>query len=40
LKAKGVKAFLKTVAEEEGISVSRLKQLLTAEMPTKSPFKW
>lgn len=29
--AKGIKAFLKTVAEEEGISVSRLKQLLTAE---------
>lgn len=28
LKAKGVRAFLKTVAEEEGISVSRLKQLI------------
>lgn len=28
LKAQGVKAFLKVVAEEEGISVSRLKQLL------------
>ena len=40
LKAKGVKAFLKTVAKEEGISVSRLKQLLTAEKLTKSPFKW
>lgn len=28
LKARGVKAFLKTTAEEEGISVPRLKQLL------------
>jgi hypothetical protein len=27
-KAKGTKAFLKAVAEEEGISVTRLKQLL------------
>lgn len=31
VKAKGVKAFLKTVAEEEGITVSRLKQLLREE---------
>lgn len=31
LKAKGVKAFLKTVAGEEGISISRLKQLLQDE---------
>lgn len=31
LKAKGVKAFLKTVAEEEGLSISRIKQLLQDE---------
>ena len=31
VKNKGVKAFLKTVAEEEGITVSRLKQLLREE---------
>ena len=31
IKNKGVKAFLKTVAEEEGITVSRLKQLLREE---------
>lgn len=31
LKTKGTKAFLKAVAEEEGISVSRLKQLLREE---------
>lgn len=31
LKAQGTKAFLKTVAEEEGISISRLKQLLKEE---------
>lgn len=35
--AKGIKAFLKTVAEEEGISVSRLKQLVhTENAPAKS----
>ncbi|MEJ1402431.1 MAG: hypothetical protein RPU73_00935 [Candidatus Sedimenticola sp. (ex Thyasira tokunagai)] len=33
LKAKGVKAFLKTVAAEEGIGVSRIKQLLQDEQP-------
>lgn len=33
LKAKGVKAFLKTVADEEGIGVSRIKQLLQDEKP-------
>ncbi len=33
LKAKGVKAFLKTVAEEEGLSISRIKQLLQDEKP-------
>jgi hypothetical protein len=31
LRAKGVKAFLKTIADEEGISISRLKQLLQDE---------
>mgnify|MGYP000530610752 CR=1 FL=1 len=31
VKNKGTKAFLKTVAEEEGITVSRLKQLLREE---------
>ncbi len=41
LKAKGVRAFLKTVAEEEGISVSRLKQLLKDDpTPAKSPLNW
>jgi len=41
LKAKGVRAFLKTVAEEEGISVSRLKQLLKDDStPAKSPLNW
>ena len=33
LKTKGVKAFLKTVAEEEGLSISRIKQLLQDEIP-------
>lgn len=37
LKAKGVKAFLKTVAEEEGLSVSRVKQLLQEETEPKKP---
>ena len=38
-KAKGTKAFLKVVAVEEGISVSRLKQLLEHNStPSKSPF--
>ncbi|BAZ94063.1 single-stranded DNA-specific exonuclease [Thiohalobacter thiocyanaticus] len=37
LKAKGVKAFLKTVAEEEGISVTRVKQLLQEETEPKKP---
>lgn len=41
LKAKGVRAFLKAVAEEEGISVSRLKQLLKDDpTPAKSPLNW
>lgn len=34
LKTQGVKAFLKTVAEEEGLSVSRIKQLIQVEKPT------
>jgi hypothetical protein len=39
-KAKGNKAFLKTVARAEGFSVSRLKQLLQAEpAPTKPKFR-
>lgn len=33
LKAKGVKAFLKTVAEEEGLSISRIKQLIQDDNP-------
>ena len=33
-KAEGCKAFLKEVADEEGISVSRLKQLLADEAPS------
>ncbi len=33
-KAKGTKAFLQVVAEEEGISDTRLKQLLKEERPT------
>jgi len=37
LKAKGIRAFLKTVAEEEGISVSRLKQLLKDETEPAKP---
>lgn len=41
VKNKGVKAFLKTVAEEEGITVSRLKQLLREETtPAKSRQSW
>lgn len=36
LKAKGVKAFLKTVAEEEGLSTSRIKQLIRKDYPQKS----
>jgi len=41
LKAQGVKAFLKTVSAEEGITVSRLKQLLREETaPTKSHSNW
>lgn len=34
LKAKGVKAFLKTVAVEEGLSISRIKQLVQDEKPS------
>lgn len=34
LKAKGVKAFLKTVAEEEGLSITRIKQLIQNDSPT------
>lgn len=37
LKKQGVKAFVKTVADEEGISVSRLKQLLQEETEPKNP---
>jgi len=33
LKTQGVKAFLKTVAEEEGISTSRIKQLIQDNKP-------
>ncbi len=41
VKAKGTKAFLKTVAKEEGISVSRLKQLLKEESePAKPGSRW
>ena len=32
-KAKGTKAFLRRVADEEGISVSRLKQLTSGDPP-------
>jgi hypothetical protein len=35
--AKGTKAFLKVVAEEEGISVSRLKQLVKEETELPAP---
>jgi len=39
-KTKGNKAFLKTVSKDEGISVSRLKQLLNEESkPTKARFR-
>lgn len=34
LKAKGEKAFLKTVAEEEGLSISRIKQLIRDDKST------
>lgn len=37
LKANGTRAFLKTTAEEEGISVSRLKQLLNDETEPAKP---
>lgn len=37
VKAKGTKAFLKAVAEEEGISVSRLKQLLNDDTEATKP---
>lgn len=41
LKASGTRAFLKTAAEEEGISVSRLKQLLHDDTkPAKPHFGW
>lgn len=41
VKAKGTRAFLKTVAEEEGISISRLKQLLKDNpAPAKSSLNW
>lgn len=33
LKARGIKAFLKVLAEEEGLSASRLKQLLAEDKP-------
>lgn len=37
VKAKGIKPFLKTVAEEERITVSRLKQLLREETSSTKP---
>jgi len=38
LKARGVKAFLKTVSEEEGLSITRIKQLIKDDEPaTKQP---
>jgi hypothetical protein len=41
LKAQSVKAFLQKVAKEEGISVSRLKQLVKeASEPTKPKSGW
>ena len=41
LKDKGIKAFLKTVAEEEGIGISRLKQLLEEDnAPKKTKSTW
>lgn len=41
LKKKGVKAFQKTLADEEGISISRLKQLLNEDNePKKSKSPW
>jgi len=36
LKAQGVKAFLKTIAEEEGISIPRVKQLLQGKTPSRT----
>ena len=40
-KARGTRAFLKVVADEEGISVSRLKQLVKKEPePTKARLRW
>ena len=33
LKAQGVKAFLKTVSEEEGLSITRIKQLIQDDNP-------
>lgn len=33
LKAQGVRAFLKTVAEEEGVGISRIKQLIQDDKP-------
>ena len=41
LKAQGVRAFLKTVAEEEEVSTSRIKQLIQEEKPAtkkKTPY--
>ncbi len=41
VKTKGTRAFLKVVAEEEGISVSRLKQLIKDDSkPGKPSFMW
>lgn len=37
LRAAGVKAFLKTVAAEEGLSVSRIKQLVKGSSGTRQP---
>ncbi|MBK1720314.1 hypothetical protein [Thiocystis violacea] len=40
-RAKGTRVFLKTVAEEEGINLSRLKQILAAKPePVKARSKW
>jgi hypothetical protein len=41
VKAEGIKAFLKVVAEEEGISATRLKQLLKEDSgPPKAKMRW
>jgi hypothetical protein len=37
LKAQGVRAFLKTVADEEGLSITRIKQLIQDDIPAPKP---